>query len=313
MLIGIPIAACALFVAFTGWMGNTVMDGATNLTTPEGTQGVRIDPAVIEATGFDYDAFRESHRIERIEVSSSLDGHAIPGDLIFAPGADRNNKTVIMAHCDNGNRTTNYPQAEMFTNLGYNVLTFDQRNSNESVAERNTFGYLEKYDLIDLIDYVRRQSPSSEVGVWGSSMGGATAIQAVGFEDTSDKMNWLILECPVSEMRWMVDEAMRQMDTGLPVAYMSAAGNLALKARLGFSYDDANGVEAARNVSVPTLVICSTIDDTTPYFMGEGIYDALPDGKKSLWALDDCGHIEMWAAHHDEYVRRVMDFLASQR
>lgn len=47
----------------------------------------------------------------------------------------------------------------------------------------NTFGYLEKHNLIDCIDHVRRSAPDAEIGVWGASMDGATAAQAVGFED----------------------------------------------------------------------------------------------------------------------------------
>lgn len=40
-----------------------------------------------------------------------------------------------------GNRYTNYPIEEMFLQKGYNVLTYDQRSSNENTAQYTTFGY----------------------------------------------------------------------------------------------------------------------------------------------------------------------------
>jgi pimeloyl-ACP methyl ester carboxylesterase len=308
--IGIVAALAALLAAFSWWMGGQVVEGSTHLTSPETTAGVLIDPEVEERTGFDYDAFCGSHRIETVSIPSSLDGHVIPGDLIYADGADAVNKTVIMAHCNGGNRTTNYPQAEMFVDMGYNVLTYDQRNTNENTAAPNTFGYLEKNDIIDCIDYVRQSAPDAEIGVWGASMGGAAAAQAVGFEGTSEKVDWLILECPVSEMRWMVEAGMSQMDMGIPLGYMMACGDAVMKVRLGFGFDDASATRAAKNITAPTLVINSSADDVTPQFMAEDICNALPEGAGELWTVDDCGHVEMWLYHNDEYRSRVLDLIA---
>ena len=93
----------------------------------------------------------------------------IPADYIYALGeeGDKNNPTVILVHGLGGNRYTNYPLAEMFLQKGYNVLTYDQRSSNENTAQYTTFGYWEKYDLIDYIDYVYSHAPEQVIGIWG--------------------------------------------------------------------------------------------------------------------------------------------------
>ena len=37
-------------------------------------------------------------------------------------------------------------------------VTYDQRSTNENTAQYTTFGYREKYDLIDWVNYVEQQS-----------------------------------------------------------------------------------------------------------------------------------------------------------
>ena len=76
-------------------------------------------------------------------------------------------------------------------------MTYDQRSSNENTAQYTTFGYWEKYDLIDYIDYVHSYAPEHVIGVWGTSFGGATAGLAMGEKDVERKVDFLILDCPV--------------------------------------------------------------------------------------------------------------------
>ena len=139
-------------------------------------------------------------------------------------------------------RSKGVAQTTFTVNLqkGYNVLTYDQRSSNENTAQYTTFGYWEKYDLIDYIDYVHSYAPEQVIGVWGTSFGGATAGPAMGEKDVERKVDFLILDCPVSDMKWMVEEEMRKMDIGLPISYMTFCGNVINKIKLGFGYDDAN-------------------------------------------------------------------------
>ena len=40
----------------------------------------------------------------------------------------------------------------------------------------------------------------------------------MGDKDVENKVDILILDCPVSDMKWMVEEEMRKMDIGLPIS-----------------------------------------------------------------------------------------------
>lgn len=83
-------------------------------------------------------------------------------------------QTVILVHGLGGNRYSNYPIAEFFLIKGYNIITYDQRSTNENTAKYTTFGYKEKYDLIDWVNYIDEQAPGRKIGIWGASYGGAT-------------------------------------------------------------------------------------------------------------------------------------------
>lgn len=299
-----------LFIGFSGFIGTQVFAGSTQLVTNHETKGV--SDSFWEIYGMDYESFCNTYRVEELEIPSSFGDHNIPGDYIYKKESQNNkdNQTVILVHGLGGNRYSNYPLAKFFLENGYNVITYDQRSSNENTAEYTTFGYWEKYDLIDWIHYVEKQAPEQSIGVWGASFGGATAGLALGYEDIDEKIDFLILECPVSSMKWMVEQEMSNMEIGIPVSYMTWCGNTINKLKLGFTYEDADVANAMKDVSTPVLIINSKLDSLTPYFMGKDIFDAIIGDNKEIWTLEDSEHCEMWLDHNKEYCNRLEDFLS---
>lgn len=299
-----------LFLGISYFIGMQVFMGSTQLVTCEETSGVT--DTFWEKYNMDYDVFCDTYSVEKVEITSTFDGHTIPADYIYTVGKEGNkdHSTVILVHGLGGNRYSNYPLAEMFLQKGYNVLTYDQRSSNENTAQYTTFGYWEKYDLIDYIDYIYAYAPEQEIGIWATSFGGATAGLAMGEKDVESKVDFLILDCPVSDMKWMVEEEMRKMDIGLPISYMVFCGNIVNKSELGFNYEDANVCDAVIDISIPVLVINSEADTLTPQFMGQDIYNAIHnDALKMIWTVKDSEHTEMWLDYNQEYRDKVEELL----
>lgn len=310
ILLIIVIVILLLFVGMSYFIGTQVFMGSTQLVTCEDTS--KVKDSFWERYNMDYDVFCSTYTIEKVEITSTFDEHMIPADYIYALGeeGDKNNPTVILVHGLGGNRYTNYPLAEMFLQKGYNVLTYDQRSSNENTAQYTTFGYWEKYDLIDYIDYVYSHAPEQVIGIWGTSFGGATAGLAMGDKDVENKVDFLILDCPVSDMKWMVEEEMRKMDIGLPISYMTFCGNIINKMELGFSYDDTNVCDKIADIEIPVLVINSEADTLTPQFMGQEIYDSIKNEEiKMIWTVTDSEHTEMWLDYNQEYREKVQELL----
>ena len=306
----VVIAVLVLFAGMSYFIGMQVFMGSAQLVTCEDTS--KVKDSFWERYNMDYDVFCNTYTIEKIEITSTFDGHMIPADYIYSLGADENkdNPTVILVHGLGGNRYTNYPLAEMFLQKGYNVLTYDQRSSNENTAQYTAFGYWEKYDLIDYIHYVHNHVPEQVIGIWGTSFGGATAGLAMGDKDAESKVDFLILDCPVSDMKWMVEEEMRKMDIGLPVSYMTFCGNVINRIELGFGYDDANVCNEISDIEIPVLIINSEADTLTPQFMGQEIYDSICNNEsKMIWTAADSEHAEIWLDHNQEYRKNVQELL----
>ena len=302
------LAVLLLFFLFLGgsyYIGTSIVDGSTQLVTNADTKDIK--ESFWEKYSISFDDFQNTYEIKSLAIPSSFDGHTVPGELIYSPEKSKN--TVILVHGLGGNKYTNYPLAEFFLENGYNVITYDQRSSGENRAEKTTFGYWEKYDLIDCISYAKNNGLGDTIGIWGTSFGGATAVQAAAYETTQDDLSFLILDCPVSSMAWMVEEEMRQMDIGLPLPYLMWCGNIVNRIKLGFSYGDADCAKSAEKIHIPTLVINSEIDDVTPYFMGKSIYDSLKSAHRELWTVPDSKHADVWLDYREEYRQKLLSLL----
>ena len=309
LIISAVIMAILLLLTVGGsyYIGLQVFEGSTQLVSPEDTKEVK--DSFWTTMNMNPEEFKASYAIENISETSTFDGHIIPGDYINS--GDEHDKLVIMIHGLGGNRYTNYPVAKCFVEMGYDVITFDQRSSNENTAERTTYGYWEKYDVIDLIDYAEKKYPGINIGIWGTSFGGATAIQAVASLDDQSKIDFMILDCPLGNVEYMISAEMDKMNTGIPTEYMLWLGNMINKQKLGFSYEDANSINIAKKVNVPSLIINSKADEMTPFFMGEEIYNNINCDNKEMWTVDDSEHACIWEDHTYEYKLEMDEFISS--
>lgn len=108
--------------------------------------------AYFEERGFDYSGLLETYNVEKVELTSSYDGHTIPAKLIYTNS--KNNDTVILIHGLDGNRIEILPFASIFLEHGYNILSYDQRGAGENYAPYTTLGCLESYDTADYVTYL---------------------------------------------------------------------------------------------------------------------------------------------------------------
>lgn len=308
VLICFAVILIVVFLGMSYFIGVQVFENSTQLVTNENTSGV--NDSFWEKYQMDYAAFADRYKIEGIKIESSFDGHTIPGDYIYSENADGKDwDTVVLVHGLGGNKYSNYPLAEYFLEKGYNVITYDQRSSGENTAQYTTFGYWEKYDARDMVDYVVANATGKQIGVWGTSFGGATVGLALADEKMNDLVDFAILDCPVSSMESMVAAELGNMKIGIPVKYMMFCGNIINKQKLGFSYAEAEVPDAVADTKVPLLIINSKADTLTPYFMGKDIYDAVKQEDKQIWTVKDSQHTGMWLDYNEEYRAKMDEFL----
>jgi fermentation-respiration switch protein FrsA (DUF1100 family) len=108
----------------------------------------------------------------------SRDGVMLSGWLI--PAREKPQGAIILCHGMSANRVEMLPWAESLWENDFTLLMFDFRRMGESGGDRCTAGFFEPQDLRGAVDYVKARADISSLplGVFGFSMGGATAIMA---------------------------------------------------------------------------------------------------------------------------------------
>lgn len=288
--------------------GMSVFNGSMQLADNESTS-IENAEGYFKKMDFDLEEFRSKYSIETIQIKSTLDGHMIPTDHISLNG-ERDKDTIIMVHGLGGNRWTNYIVANMFLESGFNIISYDQRSSGENTAQYTTGGYLESKDLGDCVVYLKDYiGDSSKIGIWGTSFGGATAGIYLGSDGANENIDFAILDSPMSNLSYMISTQMEQMDMDIPVDFMLSMGNIITKMKLGFTYKDTDVCNHIDKTKVPLLLINSRVDEITPYFMGEDIYNSVTHKNKMIFTVEDSGHTEIFFDYQDEYKRNIFDFI----
>lgn len=274
-----------LFVGFSIFIGKATFDGMTNNVSREETNKNLASYKEV------YDDFARGKDVKEIKIKSSEDGHEIPAVFIKNPQAKG---IFLMVHGMGGTKYSLSTQGQIFYDLGFSLLIYDQRNSGDNLAPYNTYGVLESFDSLDAIAYIKKEYPDEKIILYGESYGGATSLIAASRD--SSNIDYLILDCPLGDSREMVDEVLAKVEEEekIPQGFMKFLGNIFLKTRLGFGLEDIDSTKWARqaDISIPVLVINSKIDTMTPYHMGREVYESINSSKKEIYTGEDFGHCE---------------------
>ncbi len=284
-------------------VGKGVFDGATNLTSREETvKNMKLYQN-------EYEAFIKKYNIDKYEVNhvaSQVDGHGIP---ILSVENENTNNYAVLIHGLGGTKELVTDVMEIFIDLGYNVVSYDQRNSGTNMEEYNTFGVLESLDARDVVSYARDMTKDGQVVLWGESYGGATAAMALGRDEKN--IDFLILDSSVSDSNELMKPYIEKYskEYNIPYDYMLWAGSLYTKGKLGFSFKDINVADSLKETTRPVLIISGDNDALTPPSMAQELYEAVPHDDKELYTAKGYGHCDFIKKDPKSYEEVIKSFL----
>lgn len=186
---------------------------------------------------------------------------------------------VIYLHGKDSNRGNGAKAARHFLPLGFDVLAYDARAHGGSEGRFSTLGFREKGDVRLAIDTFGAGRP---VFLIGESMGAATALMAAA-ED--DRVHAVIAAAAFSDMETAVRERAtfgREQDI---VATLQR-----FEADTGVRVQDVSPMQSAKSLKLPVLLVHGDEDKGTPFEHSRRIFDALPQGNKTLTHLVGVGH-----------------------
>ena len=306
LIVLIIVVAAVLFLIYNLYCGYSIYKSSAQRSTNERTSDMVLINWLTDDKGFDFYDFTDTYTIEEISITSKYGGHSIPASYIYAKGrVDKNAPTAIMVHGLLGNRLSNYPMSQMFLDLGYNVITYDQRSSGGNTAPYTTYGFMESYDVIDYVNYAREQmGDDDKLVVWGQSLGAATISNAMDTAVFSNNVDYVILDSPLGNAEDMMT---RPTASGKLRIFFADIFN---KAKIGYTFKEQRVYPQIENTPLPVMVACSKGDSSIPYELEERVYNTIKNNKKVLYTVEDSDHSDIYFDHPEEYSKKIAEFIS---
>jgi pimeloyl-ACP methyl ester carboxylesterase len=239
---------------------------------------------------------------EDVQFPSAGDHIPLKGWFIHAPGT----RTVILLHGRDFSREANggLEKATALANHGYRVLMFDFRGHGTSGGDRYSLGPWETRDVDGALAYLQRRGVT-EVGIYGISMGAATAIIAAA---AHPEIKAVVAESAYADLSLLINEAFAER-SGLP-GFFNPGVRLAARLLYGMDFAQARPAVALRGMGDrPVLLIHSTTDEFVPVHHAARLQQAgAGNPNLDVWIVPKAAHCEAFSTYKDDYTRRMLAF-----
>ena len=247
-----------------------------------------------------------SERFVQAQPQEAVSVTARDGVTLCGRYLDRHSpRTMIFCHGYSGAPISNFcVQAERFCKQGWNLLFIIQRAHGESGGKRLGLGVLERYDLLQWIEFASQKSGVEEIVLYGSSMGAA----AVGYASdmiTDTKVKALVMDCAFSSpyRQLTCDGRTRRLPTSLLLPVMRVI------AWLDMHEDIYRPVgKSLRKTPIPVLFLHGEADKTVAVSQGRENYEACGSEKKFI-TVEGADHILAYVTGGEAVQRQTEEFI----
>lgn len=238
------------------------------------------------------------------------DGTLLRGTYIEA---ERNShRTVILLHGLYQNRSMCLPYAEIYHNLGYNVLLVDLRGHGESGGMHTEWGIREVGDIEAWVQWLRKEDQLSIIGLHGISLGGAMALLYAGSEQgsqlafcVSDSSYGNILQLGKDKAFDWLQDPKAIWGVNIVAPFFQAAMFYHTHQFLS----DIEPLRAVTHITVPVLILHGSADELIPAATAEDLYQMCRSNSKYIYIFKKAPHAVAIEKNYNEYRRVLTDFL----
>jgi alpha-beta hydrolase superfamily lysophospholipase len=213
--------------------------------------------------------------------------------------------TVLFLHGVSECKIVGLPIAKRLHDVGFNVFLHDSRRHGDSGGSVCTYGFYEKLDVSTIINYLetRKDLHLKRIGLMGSSMGAAVAIQVAALDT---RVAAVVAESGFASLRRVYDEYQKRI-IKMPWHYLR---NLVIKRSEQIAHFKASlvsPVEAVKQVHIPLLLMHGTSDNKIPSSASEEVFRNANEPKE-LWLIPGARHNDVVEKGGDEYFTRIVSF-----
>lgn len=213
--------------------------------------------------------------------------------------------TIIYLHGVGDCKIGGVPYAKLFYGRGFNVFLYDSRRHGQSEGPYCTYGYYEKYDLAAAIDYLRGRTDAQigKIGVFGTSMGAAIALQAAAIDQ---RIEAIVAEASFTDLRTIMVDYQKLM-TKLPWHFLRNLAMSRSQKLARFKTRDVSPNQAVRSVHRPVLFIHGTDDTRIRAEYSRALYNNA-NQPKELLLIHRGDHTNLLNVGGSEYEQRIVSF-----
>lgn len=216
---------------------------------------------------------------------------------------------VILVHGIGGNKEQMMNKADLLAQQGYDAILFDGRGHGESQGEHITYGFYEKEDIKRIVDFIKEENDSIPIGIWGNSMGGAIALQAL---EADERINFGIVESTFRSLDEVVFEYGKRMAKGVMIKQISDYALKRAAEEANFDPTVVQPIESAKEIEQAVLIAHGDSDKRISVDNAQDLFDSLKTEKKELVIVPRAGHLNMMEVGGEGFKSLVMDFVNSQ-
>ena len=223
--------------------------------------------------------------------------------MVWHAAVENATATIVLVHPNGGSRNSMLSRAEFLHNAGYSVMLIDLQGHGESLADKTTMGYLERYDVEAAIDDIAKKNPQHQVVVIGRSLGGAAAVLAAPLE-----IDALVLESVYPAVdEWVQNRVQLRLGETLS-SWLTPMLTWQSKQRLGFSTDELRPVDKIGLITCPVLFLAGSDDQRITMQDTQQMYDAANEPKQ-LVVFENAKYQDLHGFDPELYEENVLAFL----
>jgi pimeloyl-ACP methyl ester carboxylesterase len=144
-----------------------------------------------------------------------------------------------------GSRLDGLDALELLLPYNITVVTMDFTGSGISEGDYVSLGYYEKEDLRVVVDHLRASGNVTRIGLWGRSMGAATAVL---YAHTDPSIAGMVLDSGFASLSLLARELAEQSEFKVPKMVVSIAMKMirkSIKSKAGFDIKYASIIVSA--------------------------------------------------------------------
>lgn len=236
-------------------------------------------------------------------ILPTKEGFRLSGWLVRQPVKSRG--TIIYLHGVGDCKISGVPYAKLFFREGFNVCLYDSRRHGKSEGHYCTYGFYEKHDLSLVIEYLRNRSdmPLGKIGVFGTSMGAAVALQAAAIDP---RIEAVVAEASFTDLRTIVVDYQKRI-MKLPWHFLRNLAMARSQKLAQFKGRFVSPIHAVQHVRKPVLFIHGTDDTRIRSEYSRALYENA-NQPKELLLIHRGDHTDLLNVGGSEYEGRIVGF-----